>query len=441
MPRLSSLRTFDGVDELIARQKPGYSLEQALYVEPEIFDEEFKHIFSRQWPFTDHIGRIPTGGDYFLFKIAGEEIIVVRGAGDTVYAHRNVCRDRGSRVCLEPEGHVRRLVCPYHAWTYGLDGSLESARMMGNDFDKSQHGLRSCQVRVFEGLIFVNLTPEGEGRVPDFDYFAKDLLPMIEQADLRRTKIAHVKHYPTPANWKLVFENYYECYHCPAAHPEFCRVQLHSLRDGHGSPEAIGKWEMFNKEWQKRAEALGHRYGITYGSVGRPEKENYYTQAYGTERMGTNYDYEEAYASLAPSSKFRLKDLPLLGRYKEDDGGQADWGLAYTGYAYTNCRVSTHIRMIPLGPLETDMTVTWLVHEDAEEGKHYDIESLIALIDITITQDTKIVTDNQAGVLSRSYRPGPYNPKLEGGIITALDDYLRLLKYGRSLEDQKGEAA
>ena len=112
------------IDALIARQRVGYSLERPFYVDPAIFEREFEHIFSRRWQFTEHISRIPSKGDYFLFRIAGEEIIVVRGDGDTVYAHYNVCRHRGSRVCLKPEGQLEKLTCPYHAWTYQLDGSL-----------------------------------------------------------------------------------------------------------------------------------------------------------------------------------------------------------------------------------------------------------------------------------------------------------------------------
>ncbi len=123
------------IDDLLAGYRPGYSLEQAFYFSPEIFEEEFTHLFSRQWQYTDHISRIPRKGDYFLVRIAGEEIIVVRGGGDTVYAHFNVCRHRGSRVCLESEGHVRQMTCPYHAWSYRLDGSLAHARALSEGTD------------------------------------------------------------------------------------------------------------------------------------------------------------------------------------------------------------------------------------------------------------------------------------------------------------------
>jgi Rieske 2Fe-2S family protein len=141
------------IDALLANHRDGYTLDQAFYLAPEIFEEEFTHLFSRQWQFTNHISAIPKQGDYFLFKIAGEEIIVLRGEGDTVHAYYNVCRHRGSRLCLASEGHVKRLTCPYHAWSYRLDGSLAHARELPEDVDPSKLSLHPCQVRVFEGLI------------------------------------------------------------------------------------------------------------------------------------------------------------------------------------------------------------------------------------------------------------------------------------------------
>ena len=113
----------------------------------------------RKWLVAGHVDRVKRKGDYFLFKVGMESIIVVRSDESTVNAFYNVCRHRGSLICSKPEGHVARLTCGYHAWSYGLDGALLAARLMPADFAKADNGLRRVHVRVFYGFIFVNLTP------------------------------------------------------------------------------------------------------------------------------------------------------------------------------------------------------------------------------------------------------------------------------------------
>ena len=420
------------IDALIANHRLGYTLDQAFYLSPEVFEEEFTHLFSRQWQFTDHISRIPKQGDYFLFKIAGEEIIVVRGEGDVVHAHFNVCRHRGSRVCRESAGHIKRLTCPYHAWSYRLDGSLAHARGMPESVDLSKLSLRSCQVRVFEGLIFINLTLEGQGRVPDFESLTEPLRPWVAQADLRHTKIAHVESFRSPVNWKVALENYFECYHCPSSHPEWCKVQLHALRDAIGTEKAIDTFAERNEIWEAKAKALGHMAGsMSADNVDLPDDESCYNaQISFAERMLVNENTESLYASLTPNGA----DMPskLLGTYQADDEGQVDWGLTPSCFLYTSCSVSTVLRITPLGVADTDQQLMWLVHEDAKEGIDYDIESMCWLASATMNQDRQIVEDTQAGIASRAYVPGPY-AELESQIPKLQSIYLRALKYGREL--------
>lgn len=415
------------IDGLLRNHQAGYSLNSAFYRDPAIFETEFTHLIGRQWQYVDHINRIPKKGDYILFRIAGEEIIVVRGEGEIVYAHHNICRHRGSRVCLEDEGRVRRLTCPYHAWSYRLDGSLANARAMRHDFDASRFGLLSCQVEVFEGLIFVNLTPNGGGTVPDFAGIRQVLLPWVERADLRHTKIAFHETYLSAVNWKIALENYFECYHCVTSHPELCKVQTHTLRDAVATEKARQTFEQHNQAWQLRAESLGHLTGSMNGNVGLPDAENYNAQAYYAERMITSHDLEGAYAKLRRPFQPTTK---LLGHYQEDDGGQVDWGILPSAFLYLGCTSAVIMRITPLNALETEMSQTWFVHEDAVEGVDYDLESLTWLDKVTMAQDEEIVRNTQAGAMSRFYLPGPY-AELEQPILEVHADYIRALKYGR----------
>ena len=153
------------VDEWLAQRRPGWSLPQPLYLSPEVFDRDIERIFMRSWTFVGHVARIPVTGDYFLYEFGDESVVVIRtdeqaedGAG--VAAFFNVCRHRGSRVCLEDEGRAKgRLVCPYHAWTYSLDGQWASARHMPDSFDGRGMDLHRYEVCVVEGLIFVCPAP------------------------------------------------------------------------------------------------------------------------------------------------------------------------------------------------------------------------------------------------------------------------------------------
>ena len=422
-----NVQTID-IDALLNNHQQDYALERPFYTHSAVFEEEFKHIFSRQWQYVDHINRIPNHGDYVLFNIAGEQIIIVRGEGETVHAHFNVCRHRGSRICLEEEGQAKRLTCPYHGWSYRLDGSLAAARAMPNSFDRADHGLRSCQVRLFEGMIFINLTAEGDGPVPDFDEITNNLRPWIERANLRHTKIIDHKLYPSRVNWKIAVENYFECYHCIVSHPELCAVQLHTLRDAHGTPKGRQTFAEHNAIWQAEAEALGHKTGGEQWGWGLPDAENYVTQAHYAERMLIHHDLEGVYETLEGGSATAAKKL--LGHYAADDKGQVDWGILPSFFLYTSCTSTVIFRITPINALLTEMSQTWLVHEDAIEGVDYDVRAITWIDEVTMEQDEEIVRNNQAGVNSRYYQPGPL-AELEENIVQLHDDYLRLMRHGR----------
>jgi phenylpropionate dioxygenase-like ring-hydroxylating dioxygenase large terminal subunit len=230
------------LDQLLADRRPGWSLPRKLYVDPNIFEVEMEKLFDQQWLFTDHTSRIPNVGDYFLFKIGNESIVVIRARDGQVHAFFNVCRHRGSRICLEQSGTVKKLMCPYHNWAYELDGSLITARHMPADFDKTQFGLHRCEVRVLEGLIFVSLGTSA----PPFDRMAYDTRPYWEPYELPHTRIAHRMRCAVRANWKLVLENFVECYHCVHAHPEFTSVFV--LVAGRDSKPIAERYQRFTTQ-------------------------------------------------------------------------------------------------------------------------------------------------------------------------------------------------
>lgn len=386
------------LQELLDSRKPGHSLEQPLYLDPAVFEEDVKRVYSRHWVLVDHLSRIPNRGDYFLVNLAGEEIIVVRESEDKVNAFYNVCRHRGARVCEKQSGRRNLFVCPYHAWSFKLDGSLSSAPLMGEDFDPGSHGLNPCHIKTFNGMIFL-CTADGEA--PEFDGDADHLKPFLKFHAIESAKIATRKVYTVKANWKLVIENFSECYHCKPTHPELCSVHRDSRIVGFGGGPGSGPTEVekqFMEEvanWEETAKSMGHPVGIEgnrdhplgFPMVSRfPFKDNFKTE-----------------------SQNGLPVSRLMGECEDYDGGSTGFGWNVWSWAFASNDYAVLFRFTPVNENQTDCESIWLVHPEAEEGKDYDLDRLMWFWDSTLEEDTTIIENNNAGVMSRHYRPGPYS--------------------------------
>ncbi len=406
----------DSIASLVRRQRLGHSLEQAFYTDADIYRRDVDRVLSHQWLVVDHVSRIPNCGDYFLFEIGNESIIVVHEDAAKVSAFFNVCRHRGSRVCLEPEGHKGAFTCPYHAWTYNLDGTLRSARLMPADFDKDANGLHHCHVRVLEGFIFVCLA---QGTPPDFDSAYRPFSKWLEFHGLVDARIAAARSYPTSANWKLVVENFIECYHCAPAHPEYCSVHppelllAYGAGPGSGPEEAEEKYAAELAAWESRARALGHPFGFALADGADSMHLRMLV------RVPIGGDHKTETRDGKPASK-------LMGRYRDFDGGETACVFNAVSYLLAHNDFALLFRFTPRAPLQTDVEVRWLVAGDAVAGRDYDVDNLIWCWDATLKQDKKITEDNQSGVTSSRYRPGRYSEH-EGRVGIFIDWYLRQL--------------
>ena len=164
------------------------TLPQRYFISPEIFAKEQERIFSSQWVLVGHQSQIAKAGDYFVHEVAGESLIVAHDQEATLRAFYNVCRHRGTRLCEEQSGHSPTIQCPYHAWTYALDGTLVGAPHMGQvkGFDKDEHSLHAINLALWEGFIFVHLaeqpTPLKELFAPLVGKFAHWNLPKLRSA-------------------------------------------------------------------------------------------------------------------------------------------------------------------------------------------------------------------------------------------------------------------
>ena len=196
------------INSLVESARLNSTREQAFYCDDDVFALDMQKVVARKWLLVDHVSRIPEPGQFFVYEVGPESIIVIRDHDRKINALFNVCRHRGSLICVEKQGKRNRLTCPYHGWTYGLDGSLMAARFMPDDFKPMEHGLHPCHIRIHHGFIFLNLSP---GEEPDFEQDFTVFEPHLDFHGFADAKIAHKQSYPTAANWKLVVENFFEC--------------------------------------------------------------------------------------------------------------------------------------------------------------------------------------------------------------------------------------
>lgn len=233
--KLSSSFTND-IEAELRQRSPTHMLPGRYYFDEKIFSMELDRIWYREWLFVAHAAEIPNVGDYITTTVGDHPIVLVRDEDGDVRALNNVCRHRGSTVCQETKGHARRLVCPYHQWSYRLDGSLVNARSTAEDFDHETHGLSPARCEETAGMLFVSLAGE-DG--PSFTPMKEMVDGYMAPFEPERAKIAAVSVTVESGNWKIVMENNRECYHCRGGHPElsvsFPEEPLHT--GGHSSEE------------------------------------------------------------------------------------------------------------------------------------------------------------------------------------------------------------
>lgn len=389
------------LQKLLDHHQHGWSLAQPFYLDQDVFNAELETIWKKYWLFAGTIAEIPKPGDYFLYKVQNDSIIIIRGNKGEVFAHYNTCRHRGSLICLEEKGRAPKLVCPYHQWVYDKDGSLVNARLMPDDFDKSDHGLHPVKVEVTGGLIFISLSENP----PSFKKVADDYFPFLSPYKIENAKVAFKKTYELRTNWKLVAENFRECYHCGPAHPEYCSAVI----GANMKESATEVLEERKVEWERSGLAVNNvefendsfHFAIRYPL--RPGILSYSTDGSAVAvPMGEHKDFNAGVLGLVVLPNF--------------------WMDAVSDYIWT-------MRVTPESPSKTLIELAWLVDKDAVEGEHYTLDHLTEFWKITGEQDWELCENNFAGIESSRYQPGPYAP-IELDVVKFVDWYLNRLRDG-----------
>ena len=237
----SPIETFDP----LAKTLPG-----KYYTSSEIYQAELERIFYESWLCAGRAEQIPNPGDYFLQAVGPESIIIVRAKDGRVHAFYNVCRHRGTRMFAEEKGKFSSCMqCPYHAWTYDLQGQLIGAPLMDElvGFDKSDYPLHPVALVEWEGFLYINLSRQPA----PFEATFAPLLGKFADWSLSGLRVAAHIEYEVKANWKLIVQNYSECYHCPLIHPDLA----------HLSPYRSGRNDLFEGPFLGGFMDLRHEFG------------------------------------------------------------------------------------------------------------------------------------------------------------------------------------
>jgi Rieske 2Fe-2S family protein len=370
------------------------SLPQRYFVSPDVFEQEQEKIFSTQWVLVGHQSQLGQAGDYFTAEVAGESLIVVRDKNGEIHGFYNVCRHRGSRLIENRNGQSSTAIqCPYHAWTYGLDGRLLGAPNMDDvpAFKKADYSLHAVNLALWEGFIFVNLADSGTrlrseatARQAPRDYISLErwLAPLdgkFSRWNLPSFRSAKRIEYDVRANWKLIFQNYSECYHCLGVHPELSKISPHDSAE--------------NDLTQ----------GPFLGGFMRIEKGKSLTMSGNACALG-------------------ITD-------KEEEGEEAKHRVFYYSI-FPNMLLSLHpdyVMVHQLWPQSLERTLIfcdWFFHRDAFEREDFNPDDAIEFWDVVNRQDWHVCELSQQGISSRAYEPGPYSAR--ESIPAAWDrEYLR----------------
>lgn len=353
------------------------------YYDPAMYEQELEKIFSLLWVCVGHAEALAEVGAYMTVPVGQENVIVVRGRDGGLRAFLNVCRHRGARLCSEATGKLKGAIqCRYHAWTYGLDGRLIGAPNVLHDeqFDRMAFGLYPVALEVWEGMIWLNLADEPVSigqqlQGPIIERFGT--YEPFARYDVASLSVGKTIVYDVQANWKLILENFMECYHCGPMHPELCQL-LPAFRSGF-SDYGEGEAATF---------AAGMEAFTMTGKASRPILR------------GLLPEEQRSYYGIVLLPNMLINLLP-------------DHVVVHT--------------LTPEAPNRTRVTCDWLFDPQVITGPNFDPMDTVELFDIVNRQDWEVCEMVQYGVRSKAFAQGGVYVPIERHIRAFADTVLEML--------------
>ncbi len=404
------------LESLLATRREGHGMPRAFYHTDALYARELEQIWFGGWLFAGFAFEIPKPGDYITFSVDATPILVMRDDSGTVRAFHNVCRHRGTLLCRAEAGHVRAIVCPYHSWTYSRQGDLVACHGMHDGVDKSKLGLRPLHAEVCAGLIYVSLAPSP----PLFDALRETFEGAARQQGFDRARIAHISDYAVEANWKLVWENNRECFHCVRCHPQYVKANFDVYDEASTSEairaklaEAVARTQ---SKWAAQDIAITHQRG---GLALFPDPEHGLWYAADRTVLTEGWDTE---------SMDGQRVAPLMGSYQDADVGVLRMRSMPNFWVHASCDHAVVARLLPAGPRTTRVRGYWLVDQRAREGEDYTLDKLLPFWNLTNEQDWDICKWQQKGVDSIGYVPGPLSQQKEYNVDAFIRWYLKQMR-------------
>ncbi len=350
------------------------SLPAAWYHDPAQYARELEAVWYRDWVCVGRLEDLPEAGDYFLAEVGAERLVVTRDREGRPRAFHNTCRHRGSTLCTEPRGRFAggRITCPYHAWSYALSGELAATPKMElpAGFRREDYPLYAVASESWGGFLFVNLAARPPATLAGFfgaEARNVERWPLASLVSVRRevTTLA--------CNWKIFWENYSECYHCPGIHPELCRV-MPLYREG-----------VLSYADSRLAPAAG---GDTRPRVA---------------------------PGLVTWTLDGQSNLPLIEGPSAEDRAP---GVVFASFAASLFIVAhpdyvRSVRILPRGPERIELTVDWLLPPGVAERHSGELERMVELGRRVVAQDGRVCELNQQGLRSRRHAAGVLMPQEE----------------------------
>ncbi|HEU4516692.1 MAG TPA: aromatic ring-hydroxylating dioxygenase subunit alpha [Steroidobacteraceae bacterium] len=366
-------------------ERTAASLPSRWYYDPAQYARELEAIWYRDWVCVGRLEELPAAGDWFVVAVGEESILVTRDRDSRLQAFHNTCRHRGSELCEAPRGRFAggRIICPYHAWSYGLSGELLATPKMDlpAGFRREDHSLYRVAVESWGGYLFVNLDEKPAWSLADF---LGEEARHVERWPLADLFSVHCEVTELACNWKVFWENYSECYHCPGVHPELCRV-MPLYREG--------------------------------------------LLSYADSRAPTPAASGDLRPRVAPGLTTWTLDgrsrLPLIEGPSAQD---REPGVVFASFTASFFIVAhpdyvRSVRILPTGPEGVRLTVDWLLPAGVAEAHPQELEQLYALGRLVVAQDGRVCELNQRGLKSRRHREGVLMPQEHG--LVEFHDWLR----------------
>jgi len=357
------------------------------YFDPRQYERELQRIWYRNWVYVGRSSDVARARAFRTFDLGDQKILLVRDDRGVLQGFHNTCRHRGAALCRESEGTLRTgsIICPYHAWAYNLQGDLlrTSSRTHASGFDMADYPLYKISVKEWNGFVFVALT----GNPPPFEKIFDLPLDRLDAWPLQELVVGHVLLKTIQSNWKIFWENYNECLHCPGVHPKLSQlVPIY----GRGLLE-----ERDDPEWHAHAADADPKYkgGLRSGAA-----------TWSLDGRATGKPFAGLSAADRQAGHIYMTGLPSV------------FLVGHVDYV----RV---VRLLPLGPEKTELRVEYLFSPETLADAKFDLRNVVDFTNLVMTEDAEVCELNQRGLRAGPHAHGVVMP--EEYVIRQFHDWLR----------------